>query len=446
MPLVRPFRGVGYALGRYASDRIPARVRLPDEPPVHPGRVADLTDLVSPPFDVISPDQRRALLERDPHNAVRLELSAEPDPHAAAAASLAAWLADGILERSAEPALYYYGHARPAAPDDPSVAGVLARVLLEPFGDGVRAHEHTMAGPKADRLGLLENTHTQLSPILAVYLDRSSRYANLMSRPWTDEWRARDADGLLHTLAAVEPDDELAGYLSRQQLFIADGHHRYETALAYQAELRAEPSLRGAAPGTLPSDWVMMVLVNAQLEQLEIRATHRLIRGVDEGALQGLISDPGPLFQALPVAPEELADRLRRLRDAEEPVFGLFMGNGGSYLLVGDVDAVRDRMRREPISTVVQRLDLSVLHRAVLSDRLGLEAGEAGKRILYTTDPADALARVRSGDAQAAFLVRASRMDELAAVATAGEVMPEKATFFYPKLLTGMVFYPLEDE
>jgi uncharacterized protein (DUF1015 family) len=446
MPLVRPFRGIGYALDRYGSDRIPARIRLPEEPAAHPGRVADLTDLVSPPFDVINPDQRRALLERDSHNAVRLELSAEADPYAAAATALTSWLAGGVLERRAEPVLYYYSHGRPEAPDDPSVAGVLARVLLEPFGKGVRAHEHTMAGPKADRLGLLNATHTQLSPILAVYLDESSRYANLMSRPWTDEWRARDTDGLLHTLAAVEPDDQLKGYLSRQQLYIADGHHRYETALAYQAQVRTDPSMRDATPGALPSDWVMMVLVNAQLEQLEIRATHRLIRGVDEATLRGLISEPGPLFQVLSVPPEGLTDRLRRLRDAEEPAFGVFTRNGASYLWVGNVDAIRDRMRREPMSTVVQRLDLSVLHRAVLGDRLGLEAGQAGKRILYTTDPADALARVRSDDAQVAFLVRANRMDELAAVATAGDVMPEKATYFYPKLLTGMVFYPLEDE
>jgi uncharacterized protein (DUF1015 family) len=446
MPLVRPFRGIGYALDRYGSDRIPARIRLPEEPPTHPGRIADLTDLVSPPFDVISPDQRRDLLERDPHNAVRLELSAEPDPHAAAAHALADWLADGTLERRAEPTVYYYSHAQPEAQDDPSVVGVLARVLLEPFGGGVRAHEHTMAGPKADRLGLLNTTHTQLSPILAIYLDPSTGYHNLMSRAWTDEWRARDLDGLLHTLAAVEPDDNLTAYLSRQQLYIADGHHRYETALAYQAQARADPRREGAAPGSLAADWVMMVLANAQLEHLEIRATHRLVRGVEDDALQSLVSEPGPIFQALPVAPDDLVGRLRQLRDADEPAFGIVMADGASYLLIGDGDAVRDRMRREPISSVLQRLDLSVLHRALLADRLGLEPGDAGERILYTTDPADALARVRAGDAQAAFLVRASRLDDLAAVATAGEVMPEKATYFYPKLLTGMVFHSLEDD
>jgi uncharacterized protein (DUF1015 family) len=446
MPLVRPFRGIGYALDRYGSVRIPARIRLSEEPPEHPGRLADLTDLVSPPFDVISVHQRQALLERDAHNSVRLELSAAADPHAAAAQALAEWLDDGTLERRPEPTLYYYSHAQPGAPDDPSVVGVVARVLLEPFGHGVRAHEHTMAGPKADRLGLLQATHTQLSPILAVYLDSSSRYQELMSRAWTDEWRARDLDGLLHTLAAVEPDEQLTAYLSRQRLFIADGHHRYETALAYQAQVRADPRLARAAPGSLGADWVMIVLVNAQVEKLEIRATHRLVRGVDEDALRSIASRPDPLFQALPMAPEDLADHLRRLRDSEEPAFGLVLADGAGYLLVGDVDAVRDRMRREPISTVLQRLDLSVLHRALLADRLGLEAADAGQRILYTTDPADALARVKSGEAQAAFLVRASRLDDLAAVATAGEVMPEKATYFYPKLLTGMVFHPLEDD
>src|SRR6266550_5324933 len=179
MPLVRPLRGIGYALDRYGSEPIPARIRLPKEPRHHPGRVADLTELVSPPFDVIAPEQRLALLERGPRNAVRLELSAEPEPHAAAARTLASWLADGTLERRPDPALYYYRHARPDAAGDPSVAGVLARVLLEPFGSGVRAHEHTMAAPKVDRLGLLNAARTQLSPILGVYLDGSRRYPKL---------------------------------------------------------------------------------------------------------------------------------------------------------------------------------------------------------------------------------------------------------------------------
>lgn len=448
MPQVRPFRGIEYALDRFAPPDIPARVRLTDEPPPGPGRrLADLTDLVCPPYDVIGPDQQAALLGVSPHNAVRLELSAETDPHAAAGRTLEAWLAEGVLQQRAEASVYYYAHATPRQPDEPTVQGVLARVLLEPFGAEVRAHEHTMPGPKAERLALLHATRTQLSPILAVYFDRSERYRHLMSRPWADEWRARDADGLLHSVAAIEPDDRLLGHLSRQRLFIADGHHRYETALAYQAEVRADPRWTDAPPGSLAGDWIMMVLVNAEMEELEVLATHRLIRDADADALRGLVADANPLWQAVPVDPVQLAGRLDELRDAAEPVFGLLLPGGEGWLLVGDADTIDDRMRRERTSTAVRRLDLAILHAAVLADRLGIDAGAVagGGRLAYTRSEAEARAMVERGEASAAILVRPTRLDQLAEVASVGDVMPQKSTYFYPKLLTGFVFNPLED-
>ena len=195
----------------------------------------------------------------------------------------------------ADPSAYYYRYARARRPrTSRRCRGSLARLLLEPFGGGMRAHEHTMAGPKADRLALLHATRTQLSPILAIYFDRSTRYDHVMGRPWADEWRARDGDGLLHSLAALEPDERLLSYLSRQQLYLADGHHRYETALAYQAEVRADPARADAAPGSLAADWIMVVLVNAEREELEIQATHRLIREADDDALRSLVREPGP--------------------------------------------------------------------------------------------------------------------------------------------------------
>jgi uncharacterized protein (DUF1015 family) len=436
MPSIRPFRGLGYALDRYASGQSRGL------------RVADLTEVVCPPYDVITPDQQAELLQRSPHNAVRLELSAEADPHAAAKRTLATWQADGTLERRGEPSAYYYRHGRPSEPDEPVVQGVLARVLLEPFGAGVRAHEHTMSGPKADRLALLGATRTQLSPILVIYFDRSSRYDHVMGRPWSDEWRARDGDGLLHSLAAVEPDERLLGYLSKQQLFVADGHHRYETALAYQAEIRSEPRWRDAPEGSLAGDWTMAVLVNAEREQLEILATHRLIREADNNALRSLVSDPGSVWEAIPVPPEELGRRLAEMQTAAEPIFGLLLPGDEGYLMVGDREAADDRMRRERMSTAVRRLDLAILHSAVLDDRLGIgpAAVAAGGALAYTRDEADAIRAVASGEAKAAILVRPTRLEQLASVASAGDVMPQKSTYFYPKLLTGLVFYPLEDE
>jgi uncharacterized protein (DUF1015 family) len=410
-------------------------------------RVADLSDVTCPPYDVIGDAQRAALLDRHPRNAVRLEWNAEPDPHRAAARELDAWLSDGTLERRLEPTAYYYRHGTAGAPDDASVEGVVVRVLLEPWGDGVRRHEHTMPGPKADRLGLLRATRTQLSPILAVYFDRSERYRHVMARAWSDEWRARDDDGIVHQLLAVEADDRLLAYLGRQTLYIADGHHRYETALAYQAEVRADPRWAGADPGSLAADWIMVMLVNAELVEMEIRPTHRLLRDVDADALHGLLAGEDLLWQAVPMPPARIAGALDERRHDETPVAGLVLPGDDGYLLVGDADGLADRLRRERMSAAVRALDLTAIHVTLLGDRLAItpEDVATGTRLAYTRDEADARARVASGEFAAALLVRPTPLEQLADVAAAGDVMPQKSTYFYPKLLTGTVFNPLED-
>jgi hypothetical protein len=192
---------------------------------------------------------------------------------------------------------------------------------------------------------------------------------------------------------------------------------------------------------------MMMVLVNAEREQLEIRATHRLVLEADPDALQSLARDTTPLWQTLPVAPSLLGERLAELRDAPEPVFGLILPDGQGYLLVGDAQALAARMDREPMHDQLRRLDLSILHAAILGDRLGIDAASvaAGGRLAYTRSEAEAISAVADGAAQAAILVRPTRLEQLAAVAGIGEVMPQKSTYFYPKLLTGLVFNPLQD-
>jgi len=447
MPRVAPFAGLHYSLDRFGGTTVPERVRLADDDEAPPTRLADLTDLACPPYDVIADKQRDELLDRHERNAVRLEYSAATDSHASAAEALDAWIGDGTLELRGEPAAYHYRHGTASAPDEPTVEGIVVRVLLEPWGDGIRPHEHTMPGPKADRLALLHATRTQLSPILAIYFDRSERSRHVMSRAWTDEWRARDDDGLVHQLAAFEPDHRLLNHLGRQTLFIADGHHRYETALAYQAEVRADPSWAMVGPGELAADWIMMMVVNAELIELEIRPTHRVLLDAGVDALRALAAGEDALFTSIPVAPEALALALEERRFAEEPAFGLVLPGGDGYLLIGDPDGLADRLRRERMSGAVQALDLAALHVAVLEDRLAISTADvaAGKRLAYTRDEAEALDRVATGEATAAILVRPTRLDQLASVATAGDVMPQKSTYFYPKLLTGMVFNPLED-
>ena len=442
MPRVSPFRGLHYSIDRFAVTTLPDRISTPEDAGAPPARVADVTDVVCPPYDVIDEAGRRALLARHDRNAVRLEYNPDPDPHATAAKTLREWIADGTLERRPEPAAYYYRHATASAPDELTVDGLVVRVLLEPWGDGIRPHEHTMPGPKADRLALLHATRTQLSPILAVYFDRSQRYHHVMGRAWSDEWRARDDDGLLHQLAAIEADDRLVGYLGRQTLFVADGHHRYETALTYQAEVRADPRWGSAAPGELAADWIMMQLVNAELTDLEILPTHRLILDADPAAL---LSAAG--FAATPMPADALAAALEERRHDPAPAFGVVLPDQVGHLLVGDREALGSRLRREPMSTAVQRLDLAVLHVVLLGDGLGItdDDAAAGNRLAYTRDASEAIARVTRGEAAAAILVRPTHIDQLADVANAGDVMPQKSTYFYPKLLTGMVFNPLED-
>ncbi|HEX9635757.1 MAG TPA: DUF1015 domain-containing protein [Candidatus Limnocylindria bacterium] len=422
MPLVRPFRGLGYALDRYP----------------------DLTDLVCPPYDVITPAQQAELLARHERNAVRLELPPDPDPHAAAAATLAAWRGDGTIVLRGEPSVYHYVHGTSRRPDDLVVHGVLARVLLQPLGGEVRAHEHTMAGPKADRLAHLRATRTQVSPILAVYFD-SSGVPGPMAGP--EQWQARDGDAILHVLVATEPDDRLTEYLSRQRLFLADGHHRYETALTYQAEMRSDSRWTDAPPGALAADWIMAVLVNGEADELEILPTHRLILRANLEALRALVADPGPLWRAIPTTPAELVGQLDSFSGGDAPAFGLVLPDDEAHLLVGDAPAIADRMQSEPGGPAVRGLDLSELHATVLADRLGIDEAKvaAGGWLAYTRSEAEARAAVARGEAQAAILVRPTRLAQLAAVASAGDVMPQKSTYFYPKLLTGMVFNPLEE-
>jgi uncharacterized protein (DUF1015 family) len=267
-----------------------------------------------------------------------------------------------------------------------------------------------------------------------------------MSRSRTDEWRARDDDGLLHTLAAVEPDDRLLGHLARQRLVIADGHHRYETALAYQAEIRAHPRWTDVSAGALAADWIMGVLVNAETEELEILPTHRLLMNQTDGAgLAAFAREPGPMWTTAPVDAADLPMALDRT-DQRTPSFGLVLPDA-AFVVEADGDLLTERMRAERMSTAVRRQELAVLHAAILHDRLGIdeEALAGGERVTYTRDEAAARAAVSAGDASAAILVRPTRLEELAAVASAGDFMPQKSTYFYPKLLTGLVFNPLEE-
>jgi uncharacterized protein (DUF1015 family) len=326
-----------------------------------------LDRLVAPPYDVISPDERARYLALDAHNVVHLTL---PDSEEQAAGELREWRASGVLTPE-EPAAWALSQTY-VGPDgvERTRNGVVVALRLEPYENGVvLPHERTHAGPKEGRLRLLRATRTQLEPI---FLLHDADPVDLPARPADVEsggdrlWRLDEADELV---------DELAG----RQLLIADGHHRYETALAFHAE-----------DGTDASAWMMVVLVSTREEGLTIFPTHRVAESVN-GVRGTPIDEPG----------DELP--------------GVVLYRDGRYeLLEGE------------------GLDVEVVDAA------------APTGVSYTPQRADAVAAVDRGDAQAAFLLRPTRIEDVFSRAREGRVMPQKTTYFYPKLTSGLLLQPLD--
>lgn len=439
MPVVRPFRAL-----RFATDLV------------------DLGRVIAPPYDVIGPEEHQGLLARDPRNVVRLDLpdadSSDVDPderYRRAARLVATWRGEGVLRQDPRPAVYVY-EQRFLRPGSDSVGvrrGFFARVGLEPFGDGVRAHERTLPGPREDRYRLLRATGVNTSPVVAMYEDATRGVAPLLAAlsaepPVVD---VGDEAGERHRMWVLT-----AGTDGRAEAFcraaeaatltIADGHHRYETALRYQAERRVgAPGGSGAEHGF---DFVLALLLEPGAGPLLVLPTHRVVRGLGAEGLSSMRARlPGLLNVREGVSAGELLDRFGTARPdvaGGGGWFGLWTRDGGAML----------RARREAFAPIlakggpaVRGLDVTLLG-AALAACAGLEAAAvaSGERLTYTKDAAEAVRLVDAGvdGADAAFLLDATPPSEIIAVATEGDVMPEKSTYIYPKAATGLVINPLE--
>jgi uncharacterized protein (DUF1015 family) len=375
-----------------------------------------MAQVVAPPYDVISPAEQAALYDRSPYNAVRLILPRDPDRAAAAARTLREWLDARVLVRDQEPALYAYSQ-RFDLPDGSTLVrdGVICRLRLEDFASGVvRPHERTFPGPKADRLALMRATGAYLSPIFGLYARAGESLRNLLGPFGTPALDVIDASGCGHTLWRVTDPAQIARFteaLAPETIYIADGHHRYETGLAYRKELG----------GAGASAWIMACLVNMEEEGLVILPTHRLLRAprrIDAAALAGAIEG------AFTVEP--LAEGARRTAGALDLVLP------DRRLRLRPTAGAAGRLAHLP--AVIRPLEVAVLGYALLAP-LGIRADE----LAFTHDDAEAVAAVASGDAWAAFLVNPPSMETVRAVCLAGEVMPEKSTYFFPKLADGLV-------
>jgi uncharacterized protein (DUF1015 family) len=399
-----------------------------------------LQEVTAPPYDVIDADQRAQLLARSPFNVVEIDLpqgGEGEDPYAHAASTLEEWELEGIVRQDREPALWALAQEY-TAPNGSRFTrhGILARVRVEEYGPGhIRPHERTQPGPKQDRLDLTRATRHNLSPIFS--LSSANAWPHLEAATTTDPWgEVTDDDGTLHRVWRVADPamhEAVAAELSGAELLIADGHHRYETARTYMEEVG----------GDGPHCYTLMALTGLDDAGLTVFPTHRM--------LSGLADDPERR--------ERLREGLRELFEIEE-VEGNALDPGGEDGLgvFGYIDshhkqpmrlrlkdtAELDRML-EGRPEAYRHLDAVILETLVLKGILGMSEDDiAAKRgIGYVKSVPDALSSMEQGPYEIAFILRPTPVDQVRAVAAAGETMPPKSTYFFPKLLSGIVFNPL---
>jgi uncharacterized protein (DUF1015 family) len=406
-----------------------------------PAAVGTLADVIAPPYDIIDDAEVERLYARSPHNVVRLILNRSADRYAAAAADLAAWRRRGVLVQDREPGLYYYVQDFALADGSRRQrSGVMAAVRLEPFAAGnILPHERTFASAKADRLKLMTACRANLSPIFGVYpgglggLDAAREQA-AGHAAWIDVrdcgerhrvWRIVDPTALARIVAGLRP----------ATVFIADGHHRYETALTYRDQRRAD----GDSDPNAPHNFMLMYFCPMDDPGLVILPTHRIWRGSLPADWRARAETH---FAMEAVAARDVFARLER--DRRPGTLGLHRADG-TYLLHLRDTAALDRSLAG-IHPAVRHLEVSILDGLLLGAALGIDCVRAGQEGLlgFTHDDRQALAAVDRDGAAAAFLLRAPRMTEVEEACRAGQTMPQKSTYFFPKLQTGLVFHLLD--
>lgn len=418
-----------------------------------PEMVNDLAQVVTPPFDVISAEAQKRYYARHPYNAIRLELGevTEADTtlnnrYTRAAATLAEWRQAGVLRQEATPSYYAYRQVFTHGGQTYARTSLLARVRLEPWEKHVvLRHEYTRKKDKDDRLQLLRACSVNLSPILSMYDDPQGRMRRLLSEyvqhPAVSLVDEADEKHVLQPVADAEHIAQIQSFFAERRLYIADGHHRYETALNYRQEVLEKREL--ASDDAV--HFVLMALVDLDDPGMLVLPTHRLLSDLRPEVLANLTS--ANLGRYLHVREVERADAttLRELERAGEHAPSFLLTTPQQSWLLSLNEQGRARMATAGHSAAWQTLDVAIAHTLILEDLLQLQAADltAGRYVRYAHDEQEALHAVEQGTAQAALFLNATRVRQICEIADADDQMPQKSTYFYPKLLTGLVFNPL---
>jgi uncharacterized protein (DUF1015 family) len=438
---IRPLRGL-----RYNSEK-----------------AGSLSNVIAPPYDIIGPEAQVALHEKSPYNVIRLEYgqtsaadNANDNRYTRAKAQLQSWLAEGVLRFDQEPTLYVHEQRFPFRGQTVSRLGLIAGLRLEPWSAGVvLPHEFTLPKPKADRLDLMRACRCNFSSIMVLYEDSELR--NRLAQATNGKQPAATAqedDGQEHLLWPITDKatiEYVNARLANRQVFIADGHHRYETALAYRDEIIAS---NGKLPADHPANFVLTTLYDFADPGLIVLPTHRMIHNVPQASIDSLIANLERAFtvKRVPLTwvngqPQTEAIIAEMAKQAlENHVFGLYGPEREAVFLVS---LSRKRAEELKLTTggaaAYRQLDVTVLHQAILGKLLDIDQAkvEGESYVTYTRDEQVALAEVAAGRQQLSVLLNATRPEEVRDVALDGDKMPQKSTYFQPKLPTGLVINAL---
>lgn len=412
-------------------------------------KAGKIEELVCPPYDIISDQQREEYIKTNPHNIIRLELPKGDDKYNKAAEILKDWLEKGILVKEDKPAIYIYEEEFTAYGKRKAIKGIICRVKLEEFSKGIiLPHEFTLSKAKEDRLSLMKATNCNFSQIYSLYMDGGKNTLGKIDSLSKSEpdIQLQDNDNVTHRMWIIKDEKAIADICSDftdRKLYIADGHHRYETALNYRNYLREQ----GLAKEGDACDYQMMMLVDMEHPGLVVFPTHRLVRNLDSFNAERVIDGCKEYFDVTEHSDiNTIESTLMELYNQGKKAYAFYCG-GSSYklLVLKDTNIIKKLLPNA--STATQQLDVTILHTLILEKIFGIDAENMAKQInlTYTKIFDEAISSVQQGNSQCAFILNPTRVSEIREVASNGEKMPQKSTYFYPKMITGLVMNQLED-
>lgn len=412
-------------------------------------KAGSIEELVCPPYDIISEEQREEYIKTNPHNIIRLELPTGEDRYNKANDILNNWFEEGVLIKEDKPAIYIYEEEFTAYGERKSIKGIICRVKIEEFSKGViLPHEFTLSKAKEDRLNLMKATNCNFSQIYSLYMDNGKNTIGKIDSLSNGEpdIQLTDGEGVVHRMWIITDEkaiEDICTDFVDRKLYIADGHHRYETALNYRNYLREN----GKAKEGDACDYQMMMLVDMEHPGLVVFPTHRLVRDLVDFNAEKALESCKKYFDVTEYDDvSTIENSLMKLYEEGKKAYAFYSGNNKYSLLVLKDEKIIEELLPDA-SKATQQLDVTVLHTLILEKIFGIDAENMAKQInlTYTKIFDEAISSVDNGKAQCAFILNPTRVSEIRDVASNGEKMPQKSTYFYPKMITGLVMNQLED-